>query len=187
MVNEMSETGRMRQGRDIENLAVTESRPDFARRWVTVLYAMPLIVGVGMIVYAYSRPEVMLPDVRSSVPGPVAAPSIADQGSAVCDSFPEKVVGRWRRPDGGYVLEIRGIGADGEAQAGYFNPRPIHVAKAQVQNTGTAVALYVELQDTGYPGNHYKLTYDAVGDRLVGTYRQPQACQQFNIYFERLK
>lgn len=85
------------------------------------------------------------------------------------------------------MLEIRSVGADGAAQAAYFNPRPIRVARAQVQSTGMAVAVYVELRDSGYPGNYYRLEYEAGSDRLVGTYDQPEARQQFDIYFERLK
>jgi hypothetical protein len=85
------------------------------------------------------------------------------------------------------VLEIRSVGADGEAQASYFNPRPIRVAKAQVQSTGATAAVYVELRDSGYPGNYYRLAYEAAGDRLVGIYHQPQEGQQFDIYFERFQ
>ena len=42
-------------------------------------------------------------------------------------------LGRWLRPDGGYILEIKSIDASGAMQADYFNPNPIHVAKAEVK------------------------------------------------------
>ena len=36
--------------------------------------------------------------------------------------------GRWARTDGGYVLAINAVDADGRAEAAYFNPNPIKVA-----------------------------------------------------------
>lgn len=176
----------MRQRHDSTNRKTGGRECGPARRWVTVLCAVPLVVGVGLIAYALSKPSPS-PGARSSASAPLAAPATADAAPALGQAPREKVVGRWVRPDGGYVLEIRSVGADGAAQAAYFNPQPIHVAKAQVQSTGTAVAVYVELRDSGYPGNYYRLNYDAKGDRLVGTYDQPEARQQFDIYFERLK
>src|ERR1043165_8425589 len=47
-----------------------------------------------------------------------------------------KLRGRWLRPDGGYVLEIRSVADDGRAEAAYFNPNPIHVAWAKIANAG---------------------------------------------------
>lgn len=162
----------MRQRPDSTNRKTAKRKCGPARRWVTVLCAAPLVVGVGMIAYAVLRPS------SSGVANATPSPD---------EALREKVVGRWVRPDGGYVLEIRSVGADGAAQAAYFNPRPIRVARAQVQSTGMAVAVYVELRDSGYPGNYYRLEYEAGSDRLVGTYDQPEARQQFDIYFERLK
>ncbi len=37
----------------------------------------------------------------------------------------------WQRTDGGYIIEIRSINTDGKITAGYFNPRPINVSRAQ--------------------------------------------------------
>jgi len=42
----------------------------------------------------------------------------------------ESLKGRWLRPDGGYVLEIREIDGSGKMVAAYFNRRPINVARA---------------------------------------------------------
>ena len=33
-----------------------------------------------------------------------------------------KLIGRWLRPDGGHVIDIREIHADGKVDAGYYNP-----------------------------------------------------------------
>ncbi len=164
--------------------ASAERKRRGSRLWMAVLSAVPLVVGVGMILYASLRPA---PEVRASSPGSLETPGVANAAPSRGAQLREKVVGRWLRPDGGYVLEIRSIGADGTAQTAYFNPQPINVARAQVRSTDMAVAVYVELRDTGYPGNYYKLNYDAQGDRLVGTYDQPEAGQRFDIYFERVK
>ena len=41
--------------------------------------------------------------------------------------------GRWLRPDGGYVIEIRQVDADGQLDARYFNPSPIRVVAAKAE------------------------------------------------------
>jgi hypothetical protein len=46
------------------------------------------------------------------------------------DADPVKVVGRWVRRDGGYVLELRNPTFDGRLAAAYFNPRPINVSRS---------------------------------------------------------
>src|SRR5690242_6383851 len=41
-----------------------------------------------------------------------------------------KLTGKWVRPDGGYVLELKSVGSGGKMDAAYFNPRPINVSRA---------------------------------------------------------
>jgi uncharacterized protein (DUF2147 family) len=72
----------------------------------------------------------------------------------------EKIVGNWVRPDGGYVLAIKSVSKDGKMDAAYFNPNNINVAKARANIESGKINLFVELQDTGYPGSYYTLTYD---------------------------
>jgi hypothetical protein len=43
----------------------------------------------------------------------------------------ETISGRWLRPDGGYIFEIRAVDPSGKIDAHYFNPRPINVAKSR--------------------------------------------------------
>ena len=50
----------------------------------------------------------------------------AEVGTAGAADF-QPLMGRWQRTDGGYVIEIGRIDADGKLTAGYFNPRPINV------------------------------------------------------------
>ena len=98
-----------------------------------------------------------------------------------------KVVGRWLRPDGGYVIEIRHVGAEGKLQAAYFNPQPINVSQARVIQKNNQTQIFIELRDAGYPGATYALTYHGEQDVLAGVYYQPTAGQSFEVVFVRMK
>jgi len=76
--------------------------------------------------------------------------------------------GRWLRPDGGYVLEIRKIAADGTMDAAYLNPRPVNVSRAKATRDKTTLRVFVELRAPNYPGSTYTLTYDPKRDELYG-------------------
>ena len=96
-----------------------------------------------------------------------------------------RLVGRWLRPDGGYILEIRSATADGKLDVSYFNPNPIHVARAEwVINDNILYAL-VELQDVNYPGSTYGLEYKDGSDHLVGTYYQAVEKSTYDVEFVR--
>jgi hypothetical protein len=98
-----------------------------------------------------------------------------------------KLKGRWQRLDGDYLLEVRDIGDKGVVDAAYFNPQPIHVARAgAVQDSGN-VALFVELRDTGYPGCTYRLVYRPQQDRLEGVYYQAAQQTSYDVVFDRAK
>jgi uncharacterized protein (DUF2147 family) len=96
-----------------------------------------------------------------------------------------KLVGKWVRPDGGYVLEIKSVDAAGAMSAAYFNPNPIRVAKAQASRDNTDTKVFVELRDVNYPGATYTLTYQSELDQLVGLYYQPLSGQTYEIAFVR--
>jgi hypothetical protein len=93
--------------------------------------------------------------------------------------------GSWVRPDGGYTIAIRGVAADGQLDAMYFNPNGLPFAKAQASKDGQVIRVALELRAGGYNGSTYELTYDPVSDRLKGTYYQAVAQQRFEIYFVR--
>lgn len=99
----------------------------------------------------------------------------------------QPLVGRWVRPDGGYVLEIKSAAADGKLEAGYFNPNSIHVAKAEATAEAGTLKVFVEFRDVNYPGSTYTLTLESSGDVLRGDYFQAVAQEHYPIYFERLK
>jgi hypothetical protein len=99
----------------------------------------------------------------------------------------EILEGRWLRPDGGYIIQIRRVDPGGKMEAGYFNPRPINVSKAQAMKESGKLKVFVELSDVGYPGSSYTLTYDPKEDVLRGVYYQAAAKQSFDVYFTRMK
>jgi hypothetical protein len=126
-------------------------------------------------------------EVNSPAPAPAAKAAVAAVAavSAPAAANVAKVKGRWLRPDGGYILAITTIEADGRAEAGYFNPNPIKVAWATVTSEGAETKVKVELRDQNYPGCLYKLNYLADKDRLVGTYFQAQMQQTYDVEFVR--
>ena len=99
----------------------------------------------------------------------------------------ETLLGRWVRPDGGYVLQIRAVGPSGAIDAAYFNPRPINIAKAEATRAGASVDVFVELRAPNYPGSTYRLTYDPQQDQLKGNYFQAVERQNFYVTFLRVK
>ena len=99
----------------------------------------------------------------------------------------EKLQGKWVRTDGGYVLEIKQVAGDGKIDAAYLNPNSINVSIAHVSPEAGKMNVFVELRDRGYPGNYYKLTYDASKDQLSGVYYHVGIGQQFDVFFERIK
>jgi len=99
----------------------------------------------------------------------------------------EGVVGRWIRPDGGYVLEIRSAQADGKLDAAYLNPRSIKVSRAEWRREEGRLLVFVELRDVNYPGSTYNLRFVPDKDSLVGAYYQAVQKQTFDVEFVRQK
>jgi hypothetical protein len=95
--------------------------------------------------------------------------------------------GRWVRTDGGYVIEIQSVGAGGQMQAAYYNPKPINVSRAEAKRSGAAVTVFIELRGPGYPGSTYTLIYDPKSDALKGVYYQAVLQQDFDVVFVRSK
>jgi hypothetical protein len=110
---------------------------------------------------------------------------LADAGFAAGELKP--LIGRWLRPDGGYILEIREAAPDGKLEAYYFNPRSINVHRAEASRVKSDLKLVVELRDAGYPGSTYALLYKPDQDVLAGYYFQAGRKQYFEVYFVRQK
>lgn len=111
----------------------------------------------------------------------------ANRTTAGSSSNFQKLKGRWQRPDGGYILEVISIAANGSMDAGYFNPRPIHVAKAEASREGSVEKVFIELRDVNYPGSTYTLDYDPTDDQLKGVYYQAVEKQRFPVLFVRMQ
>ena len=99
----------------------------------------------------------------------------------------QKLAGRWLRPDGGYVMEIKTPQDNGKLEAAYFNPDPIHVARAEASWQDSTLKAFIELRDVNYPGSTYRLSYDPGNDRLTGTYFQAVARETYEVFFVRMK
>ena len=120
-------------------------------------------------------------------PALMAAESQADTTGTTRGADPQRLEGRWLRPDGGYILELRDIKKDGSLKAAYFNPERVIVAMAGFENRKGRISLHVELRDVNYPGSLYRLHYDPGTDRLKGTYFQAVERKTFNIEFVRIR
>jgi hypothetical protein len=120
------------------------------------------------------------------------APALAVDGDAddvrlIDKNNVQHILGRWVRPDGGYILDLKEIGKDGTLKAAYFNPTPINVYRAELGREQGAITILVELRDVNYPGSTYNLIYDPPMDRWVGTYFQAVQKVSYNIEFMRSK
>lgn len=118
----------------------------------------------------------------------ISGPVSAGDSKAVNDRVNfQRLEGRWVRPDGGYVIELRNIKKDGSVSASYFNPTPIKVYRAEAKKKNGRVTLFMELRDINYPGSTYNLIYDSAIDRLKGTYFQAVHKQTFYVEFIRAR
>jgi uncharacterized protein (DUF2147 family) len=97
----------------------------------------------------------------------------------------ERLAGKWLRPDGGYILELRDVGSVGVLKAKYYNPKSINVHRASWQSAEGKLKVFVELRDVNYPGSTYNLQYDPTSDRLKGKYFQAVIGQTFEVEFVR--
>jgi len=165
------------------------SRRDLAakpsgRRAALIAAAVVLAVGIfaAVLLLRGERGGTITPAASSAAQGtPPAAVAVA------ASSGFRTLNGRWLRPDGGYILEVRAVGAGGKMDAVYLNPRPIHVARAEATSEGATLKVFVELRAPGYPGSTYTLTYDPKRDQLEGVYFQAALRQSFDVVFVRMK
>ena len=146
-------------------------------RW-PVVAAVAVVCTAAALVWGTWRPASGPARPRPRQRAPAAASSAAPQAYAV-------LVGEWTRPDGGYVLSVSQVAADGKATVGYYNPRPIRVSRAEARKEGDLVGLFVELNDVNYPGSNYTLGYDSASDQLKGIYFQAVERAQYEVVFVR--
>jgi hypothetical protein len=99
----------------------------------------------------------------------------------------QKLNGRWCRPDGGYIIDVKNVSDNGQMEVSYYNPKSIHVSKALASRNETMTKVFIELHDVNYPGSTYTLTYDPQSDQLQGIYYQAALQQSFEVYFTRVR
>ena len=124
--------------------------------------------------------------VALALPTSVADPAAPESESVLVGPNPSIIVGRWQRPDGGYILQLSNPGPDGRLEGAYFNPRPVHVSRAEWKHHKGYLGVFIELRAPNYPGSTYMLAYNAARDRLVGIYFQAAIRQQFEVEFLRI-
>ena len=111
------------------------------------------------------------------------------------DSAQEKVqqtdkallTGTWERTDAPYQVRISEVHEDGTMNAGYFNPQQINVSKATWVVAGSFLKVFIEMQDTNYPGSNYSLMYLPGKDVLTGKYFQAVERATYDVEFARKK
>jgi len=107
--------------------------------------------------------------------------------NALPDSVVNKLTGKWIRSDGGYRIEVFSVTKDGKMDAGYFNPNPIHVDKAEWKISEDKLYMRVILKDVNYPGSTYVLVYNPDKDNLSGNYFQAVEKTNYDVDFSRMK
>ena len=150
-------------------------------RTITVMLAVGSFVAVALLRSG------ALGGTGSPLPSP---PVLEGQRVATAVTAPvslQSLRGRWLRPDGGYILDIRDVDANGKIEAVYLNPRPIHVARAEASGDGATPQVFVELRAPGYPGSTYTLRYEPQRDQLEGIYFQAALQERFAVVFVRMK
>lgn len=114
-------------------------------------------------------------------------PALAQTPASPAETGFGVLVGRWVRPDGGYTVTIKGVGADGKVDASYANPHFLPFSRAEAARDGKAMTLFLELRAGGYDGSNYRLVYEPASDVLKGVYYQAVAKQAYNVQFARVR
>jgi len=117
---------------------------------------------------------------------PLAASPVAAAPATAPTPSPDRLVGRWLRSDADYTIEIASVAPSGKLDARYLNPGPIHVERAESGMVDGLLRVFLELQDRGYPGSYYTLTYDPGSDSLSGVYHHLGVNQNFDVAFSRI-
>ncbi len=115
------------------------------------------------------------------------APTASQPSAAGAKPEFQKLKGKWVRPDGVYVVEIKSVSDSGKMEAAYFNPAPILVSRAVASLDGATVKVFIELRAENYPGSTYTLVYDPKSDQLSGIYYQALQQQSYEISFVRME
>jgi len=97
------------------------------------------------------------------------------------------LIGNWTRTDAPYQIKISELSEDGNMKVGYFNPKSIHVGKANWSSTDGYLKIYIELRDENYPGSNYTLFYYPDKGLLAGKYYQAVEGTTYEVGFMKEK
>jgi hypothetical protein len=116
--------------------------------------------------------------------------SISDSlsaGQKLSEDIQNRLIGKWQRSDGVYMLEILSATVDGKISARYFNPDPINVEKAEWKIVKNNLLILIVLRDVNYPGSTYTLEYSGDNNYLRGNYFQAVERTNYDVMFMRKK
>jgi len=161
--------------------ALASTKRGLSGKWV-VLGLAGLALAAGIFIYhvQYTNTE------NATATQSVEAESNKITSPSKDDVF-RKLIGSWRRVDGGYIIDIQRIHANGQMSAAYYNPKSIHVSRAEASLNDGVISIFIELKDVGYPGSAYTLSYHPRQGILSGAYFQAVLKQTFEVVFARVK
>jgi len=180
-----SDTGMSKKNKKIEQNSHPVARSS-RRRWI--VGGVLVVVALGLLALLPPKGKRGSPPDSKDSTDNAAKPAADDRTVAKSTAEPgnhQRLIGRWLRPDGGYILEIKSATAEGKLDARYLNPRSIHVARAEWRREEGNLQVFVELRDENYPGSTYHLEYSAAEDRMAGNYYQAAQQEDFAVEFVR--
>jgi len=133
-----------------------------------------------------AKPPLLPPAQPSAIQASDTAGSISSSKKLPA-SFENKLTGKWIRSDGGYTIEVFSADKDGKLDAGYSNPNPINVDKAEWKISENILYMRVILKDINYPGSTYVLRYNPENETLAGNYFQAVEKTNYDVIFTRKK
>ena len=157
-----------------------ESSSTKSRRGLKISVGFAALAAAAVVAVALYVSRDKANEEKQETPTPVESAEVEESKDNL-----QALIGRWLRPDGGYIIEVRRIRANGRLDADYFNPRPINVSRAEALRRGDEVRVFIELQDMGYPGSTYTLVYDPQPDVLRGVYFHAGLSRTFDVVFVR--
>ena len=161
-------------------MAPASKKRGLSAKWVILgLAGLAVVAGIFIYHFRYANTD-----------SAKATQSVEAKGNRATspsgDNAFKKLIGSWRRLDGGYIIDIRRIDANGQMSAAYYNPKSIHISRAEAAFNDGALSIFIELKDVGYPGSAYTLMYSPEQDILSGVYFQAVVKQSFEVIFTRV-
>lgn len=162
-----------------QNQATPEPRK-YKSRYPKVLYFTAFVgFAIAAWILVYEKIIVKRTD------QPIFAKAGSFSYTAKAQEALQKLYGRWKQRDSGYIIEIRHVDNHGKMRAACYNPGPTRISKAQISQINNPIEIFIELEDVGYWGVTYSLTYNQQKDVLEGIYDQPTVEQRSEVVFVR--